>query len=114
MCFEVYVGHRDLHVRTPSCPTRRSSYLLGVYTSGLPGRVAVSSARRRLLRAGSTRRIGRLGAPLTLRNPAKLNSISTGAYKIGREHVCTPVTNAHIVCRLLLEKTNTHSTFICI
>src|SRR3546814_19949270 len=81
MCFEVYVGHRDLHVRTPSCPTRRSSYLLGVYTSGLPGRVAVSSARRRVLRAGSTRRIGRLGAPLTLRNPAKLNSISTGAYR---------------------------------
>src|SRR3546814_10332015 len=23
--------------------------------------------------------------------------------KIGRAHVCTPVTNAHIVCRLLLE-----------
>src|SRR3546814_979236 len=25
---------------------------------------------------------------------------------IGREHVCNPVTNAHIVCRLLLEKQN--------
>src|SRR3546814_4199282 len=25
--------------------------------------------------------------------------------KIGRAHVCTPVTNAHLVCRLLLEKT---------
>src|SRR3546814_5801917 len=24
--------------------------------------------------------------------------------KIGRAHVCTPVTNAHIVCRLLLAK----------
>src|SRR3546814_10105410 len=24
--------------------------------------------------------------------------------KIGREHVCTPVTNAHLVCSLLLEK----------
>src|SRR3546814_4323408 len=24
--------------------------------------------------------------------------------EIGREHVCTPVTNAHLVCRLLLEK----------
>src|SRR3546814_10810327 len=24
--------------------------------------------------------------------------------QIGRAHVCTPVTNAHIVCRLLLEK----------
>src|SRR3546814_6169191 len=31
--------------------------------------------------------------------------------KIGRAHVCTPVTNAHLVCRLLLVKTtnNTHT-----
>src|SRR3546814_7296494 len=27
-----------------------------------------------------------------------------GNAEIGRAHVCTPVTNAHIVCRLLLEK----------
>src|SRR3546814_9294492 len=26
------------------------------------------------------------------------------APKIGRAHVCTPVTNAHLVCRLLREK----------
>src|SRR3546814_6171816 len=26
--------------------------------------------------------------------------------KIGRAHVCTPVTNAHLVCRLLLTKKN--------
>src|SRR3546814_6444711 len=26
--------------------------------------------------------------------------------QIGRAHVCTPVTNAHIVCRLLCEKKN--------
>src|SRR3546814_2271313 len=26
------------------------------------------------------------------------------ATKIGSAHVCTPVTNAHLVCRLLLEK----------
>src|SRR3546814_10721223 len=25
---------------------------------------------------------------------------------IGRAHVCTPVTNAHLVCRLLLEQPN--------
>src|SRR3546814_71191 len=25
-------------------------------------------------------------------------------YEIGRAHVCTPVTNAHLVCRLLLEQ----------
>src|SRR3546814_9575141 len=27
--------------------------------------------------------------------------------EIGRAHVCTPVTNAHLVCRILLEKNNT-------
>src|SRR3546814_8309029 len=30
--------------------------------------------------------------------------------QIGRAHVCTPVTNAHIVCRMLLEKHNTPIT----
>src|SRR3546814_7996596 len=28
--------------------------------------------------------------------------------QIGRAHVGTPVTNAHLVCRLLLEKKKTH------
>src|SRR3546814_9349092 len=28
--------------------------------------------------------------------------------KIGRAPVCTPVTNEHLVCRLLLEKKNQH------
>src|SRR3546814_7696843 len=32
-----------------------------------------------------------------------------GIDKIGRAHVCTPVTNAHLVCRLLLE-TKTYPT----
>src|SRR3546814_4780864 len=30
--------------------------------------------------------------------------------EIGRAHVCTPVTNAHLVCRLLLETKNTPPT----
>src|SRR3546814_7583784 len=30
--------------------------------------------------------------------------------EIGSAHVCTPVTNAHIVCRLLLEKNKTPHT----
>src|SRR3546814_6638675 len=32
-----------------------------------------------------------------------------GADEIGREHVCTPVTNAQIVCRLLLEQKHKQS-----
>src|SRR3546814_6114192 len=31
--------------------------------------------------------------------------LGPGPGQIGREHVCTPVTNANLVCRLLLEKT---------
>src|SRR3546814_3898510 len=33
--------------------------------------------------------------------PAKLITVFG---EIGRAHVCTPVTNAHLVCRLLLEQ----------
>src|SRR3546814_5009338 len=37
--------------------------------------------------------------------------------EIGRAHVCTPVTNAHLVCRLLLEKQlmypSIHNTITC-
>src|SRR3546814_6954783 len=29
--------------------------------------------------------------------------------KIGRAHVCTPVTNAHLVCRLLVVQTTNYS-----
>src|SRR3546814_1791795 len=36
-----------------------------------------------------------------------VNARESTAAKIGRAHVCTPVTNAHIVCRLLLAQTNT-------
>src|SRR3546814_9690586 len=35
-----------------------------------------------------------------------LNSLKV-CNQIGRAHVCTPVTNAHLVCRLLLENNNT-------
>src|SRR3546814_10212183 len=30
--------------------------------------------------------------------------------QIGRAHVCTPVTNAHLVCRLLLETKHSSNT----
>src|SRR3546814_8736110 len=31
----------------------------------------------------------------------------------GRAHVCTPVTNAHLVCRLLIEKTKNQTNTPC-
>src|SRR3546814_3982868 len=36
--------------------------------------------------------------------PSALASREKGVPQIGRAHVCTTVTNAHLVCRLLLEK----------
>src|SRR3546814_10641952 len=43
---------------------------------------------------------------LISREEALLLALDSGAREqIGRAHVCTPITNAHIVCRLLLEKT---------
>src|SRR3546814_5421814 len=35
---------------------------------------------------------------------ARVSRTLSRALEIGRAHVCTPVTNAHLVCRLLLEK----------
>src|SRR3546814_9652025 len=43
-------------------------------------------------------------APQALRIGRDKRHVIDAAAKIGRAHVCTPVTNAHIVCRLLLEK----------
>src|SRR3546814_8648115 len=37
---------------------------------------------------------------------------SSCALEIGRAHECTPVTNAHLVCRLLLEKKMTNENNI--
>src|SRR3546814_2416030 len=43
----------------------------------------------------------------------RLETESRRLVEIGRAHVCTPVTNAHIVCRLLLETKN-HLYYITI
>src|SRR3546814_8600142 len=38
--------------------------------------------------------------------PAAIASKAAATCEIGRAHVCTPVTNAQLVCRLLLQKQN--------
>src|SRR3546814_10702074 len=49
------------------------------------------------------RRLGRLAALVLLVGPGARER------QIGRAHVCTPVTNAHLVCRLLLANKKPHS-----
>src|SRR3546814_7321497 len=48
---------------------------------------------------------GNQGA-LRLPTDRRLDNLSISRTEIGRAHVRTPVTNAHLVCRLLLEKHN--------
>src|SRR3546814_9271150 len=44
-------------------------------------------------------------------HPSGLVEFGIGfGHEIGRAHVRTPVTNAHLVCRLLLEKNTTKTT----
>src|SRR3546814_2188288 len=45
-----------------------------------------------------------------MRFTATLAATGTETGEIGRAHVCTPVTNAHLVCRLLLEKKKPHNS----
>src|SRR3546814_8895002 len=83
--FELYGDHRDIHVLTHSCPTRRSS-------DQCPAAWM------------------RTSMPILKYTCARPVSWQTGrracaaSLQIGRAHVCTPVTNAPHVCRLLLEK----------
>src|SRR3546814_9147431 len=105
-CFVVYFfverygDDRDRHVLTHSFPTRRSSdldYVAGIRADlawlglDIDGEVR-QSERFALYEAGFER--------LKTREELDIRR----KIQIGRAHVCTPVTNAHLVCRLLLEK----------
>src|SRR3546814_6844916 len=60
------------------------------------------TAHRRARSIGSTVSKRRLPGAAGAASLASVVAISS--VQIGRAHVCTPVTNAHLVCRLLLEK----------
>src|SRR3546814_6812878 len=45
-------------------------------------------------------------APMAGMSAAQWKRVIDVSLQIGRAHVLTPVTNAHLVCRLLLEKKN--------
>src|SRR3546814_3574226 len=128
----MYGHHRDLHGLTHSFPTRRSSDL-GWPTRALwcrprhrPRSRSAVSCCARSSRGGPT---STPCSATTMMSPSALFSSANGLVspcqsawvspasttsrcrpppsQIGRAHVCTPVTNAHLVCRLLLEKQTT-------
>src|SRR3546814_7900731 len=97
--------------------------------SALPGRAEARRARRRAALAAQkpqprlrhrraarrlSRRLHRPDAPRPrgldrlADEPARRHPRPDGRREIGRAHVCTPVTNAHLVCRLLLENKKKH------
>src|SRR3546814_7160420 len=106
MFFFVVSGDpRVLHVLTHSFPTRRASDLRDVIAAALrarvPGMPVISDEdeRRAYESDGLT---AYRQPPLAVVLPGSTEEVST--VQIGRAHVRTPVTNAHLVCRLLLEK----------
>src|SRR3546814_8957152 len=48
----------------------------------------------------------RAARPQHIAEPHRHETSAAVPSQIGRAHVCTTVTNAHLVCRLLLEKKN--------
>src|SRR3546814_2524626 len=62
---------------------------------------AAAAAGRRL--AGAAHGVEAARAPGDARDDLALGDAVAAANQIGRAHVRTPVTNAHLVCRLLLD-----------
>src|SRR3546814_5778279 len=88
-------GRRPSETRGPCVrrsPARRSN-LLDLAVRSATGRTVRETLP--LLSSPSSNPLARLGERLSYPVP-----------QIGRAHVRTPVTNAHLVCRLLLEKKN--------
>src|SRR3546814_6817979 len=69
-------------------------------------RLKVRSATDELVPLGTLVEIKDVSGP----NLVQRYNMFVSVPEIGRAHVWTPVTNAHLVCRLLLDKTKTKST----
>src|SRR3546814_4821671 len=71
---------------------------------GTPAPVGAAVVQWRSFRRGQPFRL-----PIQAAAAATLATRAMSSGEIGRAHVCTPVTNAHLVCRLLLEKKKPHT-----
>src|SRR3546814_1754084 len=74
-------------------------------------RARATSPSRSAVPAGATARFSWLNGwlPGSARAAGLPDLPTATSREIGRAHVCTPVTNAHLVCRLLLETNKTHT-----
>src|SRR3546814_5065773 len=114
-------GHRDIHVLAHSFPARRSSDLpcpvgrlrWSPRWNSPPRQRPPPSFRAARRRMSDLPIVGFDSASAFLRAMANYLRGKDFPAQIGREHVCTPVINANLICRLLLEttQTQTHSTF---
>src|SRR3546814_5222091 len=80
-------------------------------TPAAPQLIRASASALGLMSVMTMRAPGQISAATIAPTPATvpISTIQPHA-EIGRAHVCTPVTNAHLVCRLLLDKQTTHTT----
>src|SRR3546814_1514586 len=79
----------------------------------MPGRAAGSKWMEQARRHIEARRALDLIETAAILEPRRLRAIDGATVdepspQIGRAHVCTPVTKAHLVCRLLPENKTTH------
>src|SRR3546814_10908189 len=94
------------HPALPSSPPNLIYWgrKVGWRTGISPTRSGPEGSSRNEFRPGRSVRPSTLVAGLFADGPCSDPVTSELGRQIGRAHVCTPVTNAHLVCRLLLEK----------
>src|SRR3546814_3872700 len=97
LAHEVQAANATISLRPDRHPARRSKPRRAAPTGWkqYPRAWCAASATSRIHDIKVSRRDGR-----------RRSRVKNHEKKIGRAHVCTPVTNAHLVCRLLLEKKN--------
>src|SRR3546814_15192437 len=102
--------------RAPT-PSKRSAAIRTLSAAGVPTAVMAApmipalndSEMERILAAAAGAGATSAGYVL-LRLPLEIKDLFQEWLEIGRAHVRTPVTNAHLVCRLLLEKKKNNNT----
>src|SRR3546814_9076145 len=89
----------DVVTVTPNrlCPIRLP--LMKPNTAGIAARIMKYPVYRPLTVAGSAAITGH-----SLFGDSRIDLMRSTSFEIGRAHVCTPVTNAHLVCSLIIEK----------